>query len=248
MDRYGLLGYPLTHSFSRNFFSEKFKNENIDAEYVNFEIPEISVLPEILAEEKNLKGLNVTIPYKEQVIRFLDEISPEAKTIGAVNVIRIIRNGSHTYLKGFNSDIIGFKESLEPLLGKHHCKALVLGTGGASKAVFLGLEQLGLQPVCVSRTAGNDRLTYSQLDTAILEEYKVIINCTPCGMFPHTNECPDIPYQAIGTGHLLYDLVYNPEETEFLRLGKERGAITKNGLEMLHRQAIAGWKFWHGKD
>lgn len=248
MDKYGLLGYPLKHSFSRQFFTEKFEREGMDAQYVNFEIPDIQLLPGILKEEKDLKGLNVTIPYKEQVMQFLDEISPEAKAIGAVNVIRVRRNGDKIHLKGFNSDIIGFKESLKPFLKPQHRKALILGTGGASKAVKVGLEQLGLETLYVSRSAGNGKITYAQVDGELLKEYKVIVNCTPCGMFPHTDECPALPYDRITPEHLLYDLIYNPEETEFLKKGKQQGAATKNGLEMLHLQAVAGWNFWNGND
>lgn len=248
MDKYGLLGYPLKHSFSRQFFTEKFSREGTDAQYVNFELPDISRFPEILEQEKDLKGLNVTIPYKEQVIRFLDEISPEAQAIGAVNVIRVTRTGGNVRLKGFNSDIIGFKESLKPLLAPGQDKALILGTGGASKAVKVGLEQLGISTCYVSRHAGPDRITYGQLDQKLLEEYRIIVNCTPCGMFPHTDECPDLPYHLLTSGHLLYDLIYNPEETEFLRRGKMQGATVKNGLEMLHLQAVAGWEFWNGND
>lgn len=248
MDKYGLLGYPLKHSFSRQFFTEKFEREGMDAQYVNFEIPDIQLLPGILQEEKDLKGLNVTIPYKEQVMQFLDEISPEAKAIGAVNVIRVRRNGDKIHLKGFNSDIIGFKESLKPFLKPQHRKALILGTGGASKAVKVGLEQLGLETLYVSRSAGNGKITYAQVNGELLKEYKVIVNCTPCGMFPHTDECPDLPYDRITPEHLLYDLIYNPEETEFLKKGKQQGAATKNGLEMLHLQAVAGWNFWNGND
>lgn len=248
MDKYGLLGYPLKHSFSRQFFTEKFEREGMDAQYVNFEIPDIQLLPGILKEENNLKGLNVTIPYKEQVMQFLDEISPEAKAIGAVNVIRVRRNGDKIHLKGFNSDIIGFKESLKPFLKPQHRKALILGTGGASKAVKVGLEQLGLETLYVSRSAGNGKITYAQVDGELLKEYKVIVNCTPCGMFPHTDECPALPYDRITPEHLLYDLIYNPEETEFLKKGKQQGAATKNGLEMLHLQAVAGWNFWNGND
>lgn len=248
MDKYGLLGYPLKHSFSRQFFTEKFQNEGIDAQYINFEIPEIGQLTDILGHEPDLKGLNVTIPYKEQVIPFLDEISAEAKAIGAVNVIRITRNRGKLYLKGFNSDIIGFQESIKPLLEAHHRKALILGTGGASKAVKTGLEQLGIDTCYVSRSAGPDRITYDQLDKQIMEEHLVVVNCSPCGMFPHNEECPDIPYQLLTPRHLLYDLVYNPLETEFMKRGMQQGAKVKNGLEMLHLQAVAGWNFWNSHE
>lgn len=248
MDKYGLLGYPLKHSFSRQFFTEKFQNEGIDAQYINFEIPQIGLLADILTQEPELKGLNVTIPYKEQVIPFLDEISPEAKAIGAVNVIRITHPNGKPHLKGFNSDIIGFQESLKPLLKPHHRKALILGTGGASKAVKVGLEQLGIETCYVSRTAGPDRITYSQLNEQTMQEYLLVVNCSPCGMFPHTDECPNIPYGLLTTRHLLYDLVYNPLETQFMKQGQQQGATVKNGLEMLHLQAVAGWNFWNNNE
>ena len=248
MDKYGLVGYPLGHSFSRDFFNEKFKNEGIDAEYVNFEIPSIERFPEIITENANLCGLNVTIPYKEKIIPYMDELSEEARHIGAVNVVRIGMRKGKPYLKGFNSDVIGFTRSIEPLLEPIHRKALILGTGGASKAVHYGLHRLGIETRFVSRNPKEDSLTYPQLTPEIMDEYKVIVNCTPVGMYPHTEECPALPYTAIGRNHLLYDLVYNPEETLFLRKGREHGAITKNGLEMLILQAYAGWEFWHSED
>lgn len=248
MDKYGLVGYPLGHSFSRDFFNEKFKNENIDAEYLNFELPSIEQFPDIIARHPELRGLNVTIPYKEKVIGYLDELSEEARSIGAVNVIRIRLQHNTLHLKGFNSDVIGFTRSLQPLLKPCHHKALILGTGGASKAVFYGLKKLGLEPIYVSRTPREGMLDYQQLTPERMEEYKVIVNCTPVGMYPHTKKCPDIPYGSIGTQHLLYDLIYNPDETLFLKKGRERGATTKNGLEMLLLQAYAGWDFWHSED
>ena len=248
MDKYGLVGYPLGHSFSRDFFTEKFKNEGINAEYVNFEIPSIERFPEIITENANLCGLNVTIPYKEKIIPYMNELSEEARHIGAVNVVRIGMRKGKPHLKGFNSDVIGFTRSIEPLLEPIHRKALILGTGGASKAVRYGLHRLGIETRFVSRNPKEDSLTYPQLTPEIMDEYKVIVNCTPVGMYPHTEECPALPYTAIGRNHLLYDLVYNPEETLFLRKGREQGAITKNGLEMLILQAYAGWEFWHSED
>ncbi len=245
---YGLLGYPLGHSFSRAFFQEEFRREDIPAEYVNFEIPNIDLLPQLLEEHPNLQGLNVTIPYKQAVIPYLDELSDEARAIGAVNVIRITRRDGRPYLKGFNSDIIGFMDSIQPLLQPHHKKALVLGTGGASKAICHGLERLGLEWRYVSRTPRESHFTYSSLTPYILGEYNVIVNCSPVGMFPHTDDAPTIAYAALSPRHLLYDLVYNPELTTFMREGRRFGATVKNGLEMLHRQAIASWEFWNGKD
>ena len=248
MDKYGLIGYPLGHSFSRDFFNEKFRNEGIDAEYVNFEIPDISRFPEILTENPDLRGLNVTIPYKEKIISYMDTLSEEARQIGAVNVIRVSKRKGQTYLKGFNSDVIGFTRSIEPLLEPKHKKALILGTGGASKAIRYGLEQLGLEYRLVSRTPREGVWSYNQLTPETMQEYTVIVNCTPVGMYPHPDACPPLPYEAIGHDHLLYDLVYNPEETLFLRKGRGQGAITKNGLEMLLLQAYAGWEFWHSED
>ena len=244
MDTYGLVGYPLKHSFSMDFFNEKFQNENIAAEYLNFEIPSISLFQDIIAENATLRGLNVTIPYKEKVISFLDEISEEARKIGAVNVICVTRRHGAPFLKGYNTDVIGFMQSIEPLLESHHKKALILGTGGASEAVNYGLKELGLETKLVSRREQAGMLTYEQLSAELMAEYHVIVNCTPVGMFPHTEECPDIPYDQIGPDHLLYDLIYNPDETLFLKKGKANGAITKNGREMLILQAYAGWDLW----
>lgn len=241
MDKYGIIGYPLGHSFSRAFFTEKFQREHIDAEYVNFEIPSADMLPGIVQTNPNLCGLNVTLPHKEAVIPMLDELSDEAKEIGAVNVIRV-RDGR---LKGFNSDIIGFMDSIRPLLKPWHQHALVLGTGGASRAIRVGLQRLGIEWTYVSRTPAPDRLIYADLTPELMEHYQVIVNCSPVGMFPHVDACPDIPYQLLTGRHLLYDLVYNPQETLFLKRGAERGAAVKNGLEMLHLQALASWRFWN---
>ncbi|MCM1107789.1 MAG: shikimate dehydrogenase [Clostridium sp.] len=242
---YGLVGYPLGHSFSRNYFNQLFAEEKINAEYVNFEISDISQFPDIVMKNTNLRGLNVTIPYKEKVIPFLDELSEEARDMGAVNVIRVQRKDGKTWLKGYNSDVIGFMDSIAPLLKPEHTKALILGTGGASKAVRYGLEKLGLKTMFVSRSERHGMLTYAQLTPALVREYSVIVNCTPCGMYPHTDEMPELPYTALTSRNLLYDLIYNPEQTLFLKKGAEVGAVTKNGMEMLLSQAKAGWSFWH---
>jgi shikimate dehydrogenase len=245
MRQFGLIGNPLKHSFSKGFFNDKFSAENIDAEYINFEIPDIGELKNIVKTHPALEGLNVTIPYKEQVIPCLDRLSEDAQMIGAVNVIKIDRIRNKTRLTGFNSDIIGFKQSLEPLLKPHHHRALVLGTGGAAKAIYRGLQQLDIIPVYVSRTKSDKTiLTYGEIDADIIETHTVIVNCTPLGMFPNTDECPDIPYSLLGERHLLYDLLYNPDETLFMKRGKERGATVVNGLEMLLLQAFASWDFW----
>lgn len=248
MDKYGLIGHPLGHSFSISYFNEKFQNEGIDAEYINFDIPTIDDLPEVLDSNPELKGLNVTIPYKEKVISFLDSVSPEARAIGAVNVVRVTHKGNNIKLKGFNSDVIGFTKSIEPMLERCHKKALILGTGGASKAVKFGLESLGLETVFVSRYERPGTIQYETITPEIVREYNVIVNCTPLGMFPRTNECPKLPYEALDEHNILYDLLYNPDETLFMYKGRKQGATVKNGLEMLLLQAFASWEFWNGKE
>lgn len=245
MEKYGLIGYPLVHSFSISYFNEKFKNENIDAVYENYEIPTIEQLPEIIETNPELKGLNVTIPYKEKVISYLDSISPEAREIGAVNVIKVIHKGKKTTLKGYNSDVIGFTRSIEPLLEPFHKKALILGTGGASKAIDFGLKSLKLETLKVSRYDRPNTIRYDQITPEMMKEWNVIVNCTPCGMYPHSDECPALPYEAMDDHTLLYDLIYNPDETLFMSNGKKYGATVKNGLEMLLLQAFASWEFWH---
>lgn len=245
MQKYGLIGYPLGHSFSRNYFNQKFESEKIDAEYVNFEIPDIKEFKEVLKENPELNGLNVTIPYKEQVIPYLDDLDEDARQIGAVNVIKFTKGlFGLRKLVGYNSDVIGFKRSIEPLLKETHRKALILGTGGASKAIAHGLKQLGVGTTCVSRKPKEYCLTYEEITPEIMAQYTVIVNTTPLGMFPHVDTCPNIPYDLLTPEHLLYDLIYNPDETLFLRKGKERGAVVKNGLEMLLLQAFAAWEIW----
>ena len=248
MDTYGIIGFPLGHSFSRGFFTEKFRREGIEAEYLNFPIPSVSELPEILQAHPALRGLNVTLPHKQAVIPLLDELSPEAREIGAVNVIRVRHIDGKTQLKGFNSDIIGFVESLRPLLKPHHKQALLLGTGGASRAIRVGLERLGVEWKYVSRTKREGMFTYEELTPEMLARYSVVVNCSPVGMYPKTDECPALPYEALTPDHLLFDLVYNPEETLFLRKGAAQGATVKNGLEMLHLQAVASWQFWNSEE
>jgi len=245
MRKYGLIGYPLGHSFSKNFFNEKFHSESIDAEYVNFEIPAIKELPSVLLANPNLVGLNVTIPYKEQVISYLDELDKDAAAIGAVNVIKIVNQKGKTKLVGYNSDVIGFTQSIEPLLEPQHKKALILGTGGASKAVDYGLRKLGLECKFVSRTSREGMLTYEELTPGIMDEYKVIVNCTPVGMYPHADQYPNIPYECLTPNHLLYDLLYNPDTTLFMKKGADKGAVVKNGLEMLLLQAFGAWDIWN---
>jgi shikimate dehydrogenase len=249
MDKYGLIGYPLGHSFSISYFNQKFSDENINAKYENFEIPSIDQLQEILDTNPNLRGLNVTIPYKEKVIEYLDSITPEAQAIGAVNVIRVSHEGKKIKLKGYNSDVIGFTQSIESMLDRNwHKKALVLGTGGASKAISYGLKSLGLETVFVSRYQRPDTICYEDITPEVVKEYNVIVNCTPLGMFPKTEECPKLPYEAMDDKNILYDLIYNPDETLFMRKGAEHGAEVKNGLEMLLLQAFASWEMWNGND
>ena len=236
MDKYGLIGYPLGHSFSISYFNQRFADEGIDATYENFEIPTIDELPEIIARNPELRGLNVTIPYKEKVIPFLDSISPEARAIGAVNVIRVVHQKNKTLLKGYNSDVIGFTQSIESMLDpKWHKKALILGTGGASKAINYGLKSLGLETVFVSRYERPDTIQYSSITPDVIS------------MYPHTDECPLLPYEAMDSHTILYDLIYNPDQTLFMRMGAKYGAEVKNGLEMLLLQAFASWEFWHEK-
>jgi len=247
MKKYGLIGYPLEHSFSKDFFNRKFKSERIDAEYINFQIDNVRELKNVLKENPTLCGMNVTLPYKTQVIPLLDEIDKDALLIGAVNVIKFTRGRfKKMKLKGYNSDITGFKESIEPLLNKEiHRRAMILGTGGASKAVFHGLKQLDIEVQFVSREPEANSITYDEITPEWIEKCTVIVNATPLGMYPHIDECPNIPYESLTTKHLLYDLLYNPDETLFMRKGKSKGATVKNGLEMLLLQAFVSWEIWN---
>ena len=237
---YGIIGHPLSHSFSPAYFNEKFTREHINAQYKAFELPYIHDLPEILKNHPTLRGLNVTIPHKQAIIDQLDALSSEAAEVGAVNCIDI-RDG---ILKGYNTDVIGFERSLAPVLQPHHRHALIFGTGGAALAVKFVLRKLGIPFKEVSRKRTTATLSYSDIDEAILKEHTLLINTTPLGMYPHTDEAPDIPYSAISEKHLLYDLIYNPPETRFLLKGKEQGAAIKNGLDMLKLQADASWEIW----
>ena len=248
MKTYGLIGYRLGHSFSRNFFTEKFANENLpDHEYVNFELDSIDEFPKVFNREKDICGLNCTIPYKQQIIPFLDEIEAEAEQIGAVNTVKIINRNGRRILKGYNTDLYGFEHSLRPMLEAKHRKALILGTGGASKAIKFLFDKMGIAyfSVTTKEEPGEKEIRYDQLTEELMNEYPIVINATPLGTFPKVDTCPDIPYQFITKDHILYDLVYNPEETLFLKKGKAQGAKTKNGLEMLHLQAIRAWEIWN---
>ncbi|NEN23124.1 shikimate dehydrogenase [Cryomorpha ignava] len=242
MDLYGLIGKTLKHSFSEAYFREKFEKEQIDARFQNFELETIDVFPKILSENPNLLGLSVTIPYKTVIIPFLDEVDPSAKEIGSVNSIRV-SNGKTI---GFNTDAGGFSNSIKPFLAHGMERALILGTGGASKAVAYALRQTGLDVVLASRTPEEGQLGYSEINQNAINAFKLIVNTTPLGMYPDVSSFPDIPYEYLTSEHLLYDLTYNPAETEFLRRGKEKGAIVVNGLSMLKIQAEMSWEIWTG--
>lgn len=243
MNKLGLLGKNISYSFSRSYFKEKFQKEKIDnTSYENFDIDNIAQFPSIIKNTKNLKGLNVTIPYKQEVIPYLDKINKKAKAIGAVNTIRITKKGK---LVGYNTDCYGFKKSIDPYIKKEHTSALILGTGGASKAIAYTLENMGITYDYVSRRlSDNIQFSYDTLTENDLKNHQIIINCTPLGTFPNIDDCPNIPYQAINKNHILFDLIYNPEETTFLKQGKQNGATTINGLNMLKLQAEKAWSIW----
>lgn len=244
MKLFGLIGYPLGHSFSKQYFTEKFLREGIaDCTFEAFPIPSIEEFPALLINNKNLKGLSVTIPYKEQVLRFVDELSDEVRFIGATNSIKIAGNK----LIAYNTDIVGFERSFCKELKSNHTKALILGTGGASKAVQYVLRKLSIQYLIVTRQQNNDEgfIQYEAIDSKVMDEFTVIINCSPVGMYPNDNECPKIPYQLITPAHYLYDLVYKPDKSLFLQKGEAAGATIQNGYEMLLIQAEASWKIWN---
>ncbi len=240
---FGLIGKNIDYSFSQKYFSEKFSNEPfLDIEYRNFDINEIDFFTEITKNNQNLKGLNVTIPYKKTVIPFLNKLSVKAAKIGAVNVIRFTKKGN---LKGYNSDCYGFKKALKPLLESHHKKALILGTGGASKAVAYALDELDITYTFVSREPTNSSIDYDRINATTFDNYHIIINCTPLGTSPNIKEFPLIPYNFFSEKHIAFDLIYNPEETQFLKKAKKKGAICKNGLDMLVFQAEKSWEIWN---
>lgn len=243
IEEYGLLGSTLGHSFSRAYFTEKFAREGVSARYDNFEMADLSRLRETVRNRPNMRGFNVTIPHKEAVIDFLDEIDPEAAEIGAVNTVAVLPDGR---LKGYNTDVYGFAESIRPLLcGKKNLRALVLGTGGASKAVTYVLRGMGAGVTRVSRSQKDGCIIYTALTPELIRSHNVIVNATPVGMYPHTADAPSIPYDGVGDGHVCYDLIYNPAETEFMKRCAERGAKVSNGLEMLHLQAEKAWEIWN---
>lgn len=235
---YGIIGWPLDHSFSPAYFTDKFRKEGIDATYTAYPLPDIAALQDLLQAHPRLRGLNVTIPYKTSVIPFLDSLSPDASAIGAVNCISVLPEG----LVGFNTDWTGFRDSLQPLLQPQHKTALVFGSGGAAKAVVYALQQLGIKYDIVSR--GGSFMSYEQVTPELLSQTFLLINTTPLGMHPDEDRAPELPYECLTAQHLLYDLIYNPAGTRFLTLGKAQGAAVKNGLEMLHLQAKASWEIW----
>lgn len=244
MKLYGLIGYPLGHSFSKKYFEEKFAREGLsNCAFELFPLKEIGEFKALLSEEESLHGIAVTIPYKEAVMQFLDEVDPAAQAIGAVNCIRF----SKGKLKGCNTDVIGFEQSLLPMLRPHHTKALILGSGGSSKAVKFALAKNNIEYKIVSRSPNEQAaaISYKDLDAAIMADYHIIINCTPVGMYPDEHLSPEIPYGLITEKHLLYDLTYKPEKTRFLEQGEDRGASIKNGFEMLVLQAEENWKIWN---
>ena len=242
---FGLVGYPLGHSFSKKYFNEKFADENIDAEYKNFEIEDINEVTDII-NHNDICGLNVTIPHKISVIPLLSQIDPIAEAIGSVNVIKIIRTDNGIITRGYNTDAIGFTTSIKPLIQPHHRHALVLGTGGASKAVVYAMQQLlGIDVQSVSRNPAPGIITYADLDSKIMESHTVVVNATPLGMYPHVETHPDIPYRLLSPQHLCFDLTYNPSVTTFMRMSSEFGAKTCNGKGMLIGQALAAWDIWN---
>lgn len=241
--RFGLVGRNISYSFSKGYFTEKFNTENFaGCTYENFDIPEISAFTEIIKNISDLEGLNVTIPYKETVIPFLGKLSKKATLIGAVNTIKITKKGT---LKGYNTDCYGFKKSLEPLLQQHHKKALILGTGGASKGVAFALDQLDITYTFVSREAKENGIDYDRINATTFDNYQIIINATPLGTSPQVDLCPLIPYEFFTEKHIAFDLIYNPAETQFLKNAKQQGAQIKNGLDMLIFQAEKAWKIWN---
>lgn len=249
MKRYGLLGYPLTHSFSKRYFTEKFETEKIESTYENFEIDSITKFPEILENNPEIIGLNVTIPYKEQVLPYLDELNDSAREIKAVNTIRVTRTESGVHLKGFNTDTFGFESTLTPLLKEHHKKALILGTGGASKALKYVLKKLGIEYLSASiEELKENEIRYEDIDEQMISERLLIINATPLGTYPKVDTFPNIPYEFISDKHLLFDLVYNPEVTQFMAKGMANGAVAKNGYDMLLGQANKAYEIWNSEE
>ncbi|NQV78242.1 MAG: shikimate dehydrogenase [Lutibacter sp.] len=242
--KFGLVGKNISYSFSKKYFTEKFQKLGLETyKYRNYDIPDIEEFPFVIyQQEDEFQGFSVTIPYKQAILKYLDEVDVDAKKIGAVNTIKVTEDNR---LIGYNTDVYGFQKSIEPLLKKHHKKALILGTGGASKAVAYALNKIDITYEFVSRNVSENSLLYSILSQQVMEEYTIIINCTPLGTDPNIDDSPNIPYEFITEKHLLFDLIYNPSETKFLQEGKKRGAIIKNGLEMLELQAEKSWEIWN---
>ncbi len=254
MKLFGLIGYPLSHSFSKKYFTEKFEREKISGcEYNLYPIEKINQFPQLIADHPALCGLNVTIPYKQSVLPFLDELDETAKAVGAVNCIKVQQLSANNHqLIGYNTDVFGFRQSIKPFLETQHERALILGTGGASKAVAYVLKEIGIDCYFVTRNKSNQQpptinniFNYSELNENVIKAFKLIVNTSPVGMYPNISDAPEIPYNIITSSHLLYDLVYNPIETEFLKRGKQQGASTVNGLSMLYQQAEEAWKIWN---
>ncbi|NJB72300.1 shikimate dehydrogenase [Saonia flava] len=240
--RYGLIGKNISYSFSRGYFTEKFKNlKLVDHSYENFDLQAINEFTELIKTNTDIKGFNVTIPYKEAIIPYLSKLNKKAKKIGAVNTIKFTKSG----LKGYNTDIYGFKKSIQPFLKEHHKKALILGTGGASKAVAFVFRELGIPYKFVSRNPMKHQFSYDDLNKETMQLYSILVNCTPLGTYPNIEGKPDISYQFITKQHLLFDLIYNPEKTAFLKEGESRGATICNGLKMLELQAEKSWEIWN---
>lgn len=246
MRKFGLIGYPLGHSFSKIYFTEKFIKEQIsDCSYDNYPLTNLDQLPDLITSDLYLCGLNVTIPYKSEVIKYVDIIDIEAAQIGAVNVLKIKRLKGQFKLYGYNSDLTGIRDTLAPFINDKVTNALILGTGGSSRAVNFVLKSFGVSVTLVSRTRRPGVISYIDIDSGIMKETGLIVNTTPLGMFPDTKGKPDIDYNLLNTKHILFDLVYNPEITTFLRLGKERGCTIITGLKMLHSQAEKAWEIWN---
>lgn len=246
MRHFGLIGHPLSHSFSKGYFESKFMDLGIDAAYINLDFPKLGDALKTMYSDALLEGVNVTIPFKTAIIRHLDSIDDEAREIQAVNTVRIERMGGKVVMRGFNTDVIGFRDSIVPLLQSHHQKALILGTGGAAKAALHVFSTLRIPCTIVSRDCETGDTDYAGVSTQMMREHAIVVNCTPMGMFPNLNVRPILPYGAITTAHLMFDMVYNPLETGFLQEGLHRGATVRNGLEMLHLQAEASWSVWNG--
>jgi shikimate dehydrogenase len=246
MRKFGLIGYPLGHSFSKQYFSAKFKHENItDCSYENYPLVNINQVTELIEKEKDLCGFNVTIPYKSDIIPFLSAIDDEAKEIGAVNVVKIFRQRGKLQLAGYNSDITGIRVSLHRFLDGTMKNAIILGTGGSSKAVAYILRKEGLSVSVVSRSPKPGTISYSELNSGLIKDARIIVNTTPVGMFPNVDAMPEIRYDLLSSGQILFDLVYNPEQTKFLKMGAEQGCTTISGIKMLYAQAEKAWEIWN---